>query len=86
MKSLPKPSNLNTIGKNSLFIDLSRMEPFLHKAIQNLVREHDPQYVSINQQDQELDNDKAVNLREFSVAWYGIESVHRQDFSSDQLL
>ncbi len=49
------------------------MEPFLRKAIQNLVREYEPQYLQVSINDAEQEG----NLREFSVAWYGLKSTKK---------
>jgi hypothetical protein len=52
------------------------MEPFIRKAIQNLVRIYEPQYLQISLQDGEQQG----NLREFSVAWYGLPSIKKLTF------
>ncbi|KAJ3338088.1 MCM DNA helicase complex subunit mcm6, partial [Kappamyces sp. JEL0680] len=51
-----------------------RMEPFLRKAVQNLVREHDPQYLNVASTPEA---EREENLREFSVAWYGLDAPQR---------
>jgi hypothetical protein len=51
------------------------MEPFLKKAIQNLVREHDPLYLNILSGN----NEQEGSVREFSVSWYGLNAPQRYE-------
>ncbi|KAI8900086.1 MCM2/3/5 family-domain-containing protein [Globomyces pollinis-pini] len=65
----------NDILSDAISLQYFRMEPFLRKGIQNLVREHDPQYLNLSWSgNQDVDTD---NLREFSVAWYGIDTIQK---------
>lgn len=52
------------------------MEPFLRKAIQNLVRQYDPAYLNVSWTGNQ-DVEDPENLREFSLAWYGLKSENR---------
>lgn len=51
------------------------MEPFLRKAIQNLVREVNPAYLVLPGREVEESSDGS--LREFQIAWYGLSAVQR---------
>ena len=60
----------NEILAQAIQLHYYRMEPYLQKAIQNLVRVHEPQYVQIS-----VGNEHS--FRRFSVAWYGLPSIKR---------
>lgn len=47
-----------------------RMEAFIRKAVQNIVRIVEPSYLQISM-------DNAGSLREFSVSWYGLNSIKK---------
>ncbi|KAI9091287.1 MCM2/3/5 family-domain-containing protein [Phlyctochytrium arcticum] len=51
-----------------------RMEPYLHKAVQNVVRQHDPEYLKVKVGNYALENG---SLREFWIGWYGVPAVKR---------
>jgi len=48
-----------------------RFEPFLRKAVQNIVRKYDPEYVDNTR------NDGNGLAREFWLSWYGIPGILR---------
>ncbi|KAJ3289056.1 MCM DNA helicase complex subunit mcm6 [Borealophlyctis nickersoniae] len=58
-----------------------RMEPYLRKAVQNAVREHDPDYACVKGRG---GPDEIV--REFYVAWFGLQSVNRLRSLKTELL
>ena len=60
----------NEILAQAIQLHYYRMEPYLQKAIQNLVRVHEPQYLQIS-----VGNEHS--FRRFSVAWYGLPSIKR---------
>jgi DNA replication licensing factor MCM6 len=51
-----------------------RMEHYLRKAIQNLVKEYDPLYLKVESGGHTLD---ASENREFWIGWYGLPNVKR---------
>ncbi|KNC96457.1 MCM DNA helicase complex subunit MCM6 [Spizellomyces punctatus DAOM BR117] len=51
-----------------------RMEPYLRKAVQNMVREHDPEYLNIKVGNHVVDNNL---VREFWIGWYGLANVRK---------
>ncbi|KAI8819893.1 MCM2/3/5 family-domain-containing protein [Fimicolochytrium jonesii] len=51
-----------------------RMEPYLRKAVQNVVRKYDPEYLNIKVGDFATD---AGVVREFWIGWYGTPYVKR---------
>jgi DNA replication licensing factor MCM6 len=65
----------NEILAQAIQLHYYRMEPYIHKAIQNLVKQYEPQYLNLTVGSGEQDG----NMREFSVAWYGLASIKRYD-------
>lgn len=50
-----------------------RMEPYLRKAIQSLVREHDPAYLTIDSGKHATEGES----REFWIGWYGMPIIKK---------
>ncbi|KAJ3314566.1 MCM DNA helicase complex subunit mcm6 [Boothiomyces sp. JEL0838] len=66
----------NDVLAEAIVYQYFRMEPFLRKAIQNLVRQYDPAYLNVSWTGNQ-DVEDPENLREFSLAWYGLKSENR---------
>jgi hypothetical protein len=49
------------------------MEPYLRKAIQSLVREHDPAYLTIDSGKHATEGES----REFWIGWYGMPIIKK---------
>jgi DNA replication licensing factor MCM6 len=62
----------------TISVQYFRMEPYLRKAIQSLVKEHDPAYLTI-----ETGRNTDGESREFWLGWYGMGNVKKCFFLLD---